>query len=68
MLKFIPKRNYTVTVFDENGDYYDDCNCTSMRSVQNYIDRVLNKRLAETAELCTFPKLTFKIEDYRKKF
>lgn len=61
--KFIPRRNYAVTVF-VNNDEYSDCNCTTMNSVKNFIDRQIESILMGSKDLSIFPEVVIQIQDY----
>lgn len=62
--KFIPKRNYSVTV-EVGGDYYDDCYCNTMNAVYNYIGRVKDRILAEHRESIILPTINITIKDWK---
>lgn len=67
-LQFIPKRNYIVTVYDSNDELVTDCYCNTLRSVHNFIERMLAKHQADNLDKSIIPKISFEIEDYKKKF
>lgn len=66
--KFIPKRNYIVTVWDHNDELVTDCYCNTIKSAHDFIGRMLQKHISEHADKGIIPKLSFDIEDYKKKF